>query len=257
MRRARGGPWPLHPVGGQWHRASGERRVAEAVKIGRMHLSSNFARGLAALGLAFACVRAHAVAADAQAPTPEFGIDDIIADRTQVEWSQAYLQWIAAFAHDSSPISDTSGALCAAKQEGDVWFLATSNGTAPVVRTCAVPAGKALFVPLASTIERSGNREPMCASMASIAAQTITLRVTHLSLAVDGLAVDNVADHRLATGTCFALGVRQVPRLAAATTVGDGYYVMLRPLAPGAHTIVVGAQFDGATLSTTYHLDVH
>jgi hypothetical protein len=221
-----------------------------------MHPSIAPARGLAALCLAFAGIGVHAASADAQPPSAAFGVDDIVADRTQVEWSQAYLQWIAAFARDSSPISDTTGARCAAKQEGDVWFLATSDGTAPVVRTCTVPADKALFVPIASTIERSGNREPVCESMARIASATIALHVTGLSLVVDGQAVDELASHRLATGTCFPLGVRQVPRLAAATTVGDGYYVMLRPLAPGAHTIAVGARFDNTPVSTTYHLDV-
>ena len=221
-----------------------------------MHPSIASAGRLAALCIAFACVGAHAASADAQPPTAAFGADEIVADRTQVEWSQSYLQWIAAFARDSSPISDTTGARCAAKQEGDVWFLATSDGTAPVVRTCAVPAGKTLFVPIASTIERSGNREPVCESMARIASETISLHVTGLSLVVDGQAVDDLASHRLATGTCFALGVRQVPRLAAATTVGDGYYVMLKPLAPGAHTIAIGARFDSTPVSTTYHLDV-
>jgi len=221
-----------------------------------MHPSLDSTRRLAALCLAFAGVVAQAAPAGAQPPTAAFGADDIVADRTQVEWSQAYLQWIAAFARDGSPIADTTGARCAAKQDGDVWFLATSDGTAPVVRTCAVPAGKVLFVPIASTIERSGNREPVCESMARIASQTIGLHVTDLSLVVDGQAVDDLASHRLATGTCFALGVRQVPRLSAATTVGDGYYVMLRPLAPGAHTIAVGAKFDNTPVSTTYHLDV-
>jgi hypothetical protein len=32
---------------------------------------------------------------------------------------------------------------------------------------------------------------------------------------------------------------------------------MLAPLAPGAHTIIVGARFDGTSLSTTYRLNVH
>jgi hypothetical protein len=194
--------------------------------------------------------------AGAAEPAAAIGVDEIVADRSQVEWSQAYLQWIAAFAHDSSPIADASGARCAAKQEGDVWFLATSDGTAPVVRACQVPAGKLLFVPIASTVERSGNREPVCESMARIAAGTIEGHVGQLSLVIDGRPVADLASHRLATGTCFSLGLRQTPRLAAATAVGDGYYVMLRPLTPGAHTIVVGAKFDNTPVSTTYRLDV-
>lgn len=194
--------------------------------------------------------------ADTPAPTALIGVDEIVFDHSQVEWSQSYLQWIATFVRGSSPVSDTSGALCAAKQDGDVWFLATSDGTAPVVRACSVPAGKALFVPIVGTMERSGNREPDCESMARIAAATLSQHVSRLSMTLDGQPVDDLASHRLASGGCFALGLRQVPHMTAKTAVADGYYVMLQPLAAGPHTIAVGARFDSTVLSTTYHLDV-
>jgi hypothetical protein len=228
-----------------------------------MPLSWNSMSRVAALCAVFAVALAGACRPAAAAGTPEPAVaaaidaDEIVADHPQVEWAEAYLQWIAAFTHDSSPIADPSGTLCAAKQDGDVWFLATSDGTAPVVRTCSIAAGKWLFVPIVSTVERSGNREPRCESMARIAAGTITGHVSRLSLVIDGRPVDDLASHRLATGTCFSLGLRQTPRLTAATAVSDGYYVMLKPLAPGAHTVVVGAKFDSTPISTTYRLDVH
>ena len=204
---------------------------------------------LAGLGLA-------AAAAGAPAPVAPIAADEIVFDRSQAEWSEAYLQWIATFSRDGSPIADTTGARCAAKQDGDVWFLAMSDGTQPVERACVVPAGKTLFVPVASTMERSGNREPDCDSMARIAADNIAHRVSRLALTIDGQAVDNLESHRLATRECFALGLHQVPRIAAKTAVADGYYVMLQPLPAGSHTIAVGARFDNTTLSTTYRLDV-
>jgi hypothetical protein len=210
----------------------------------------------AVVGTALAGAYAGAAPASTPAPAAPIAPDEIVSDRSQVEWSEAYLQWIAAFARGGSPISDTTGALCAARQEGEVWFLATSDGTQPVERACVVPAGRTLFVPIATTMERSGNREPDCGSMARIAAGTLTQHVSRLSLTIDGQAVDNLASHRGATRECFALGLRQVPRSTARTTVADGYYVMLQPLPAGAHTIAVGARFGDATLSTTYRLDV-
>jgi hypothetical protein len=197
-----------------------------------------------------------AAAADALPRAAPLDADELVFDRSQAEWSEAYLQWIATFARDGSPIADTTGARCAARQEGDVWFLATSDGTQPVVRDCAVPAGKTLFVPIASTTERSGNREPDCESMARIAADNVTHRVSRLSMTIDGQAVDNLQSHRIASRECFALGLRQIPRAAAKTAVADGYYVMLPPLPAGPHTITVGARFDSTTLSTTYRLEV-
>ena len=182
--------------------------------------------------------------------------DEIVFDRSQSEWSQVYLQWVATFPRGSSPVSDTTGARCAAKQSGDIWFLATSDGTAPVERSCVVPVGKTLFVPIASVLERSGNREPDCEGMARAAARNLQ-QVSALSLTIDERAVDDLRDHRQLSGGCFALGARQVPRVDAKTAVADGWYVMLSPLPAGSHTIVVGARFDSVVLSTTYHLDVH
>lgn len=218
-----------------------------------MRLSPN---RLAALCLCLG-IALSAVAAEPPASSPIVDPDDLVLDLPQAEWSQAYLQWIAAFPRDSSPIADPSGVSCAARQQGEVWFLATSDGTAPVVRACAVPVGKSLFVPIVSTMERSGNKEPDCGSMARIAAEHLTQHVSQLTMTIDGVAVDNLASHRQASGGCFPLGLRQTPRLTAATTVADGFYVMLRPLAPGLHSIAIGAKFDSTSLSTTYRLDVH
>ena len=211
------------------------------------------------LAAALSAVALSAAAADPAPPAAAvklIDVDEIVYDRSQVEWAEAYLQWVAAFARGSSPVSDTTGALCAARQEGDVWFLATSDGTGPVERRCSVPAGKTLFVPLATTLERSGNKEPVCEAMARIAAGNLT-HVSQLTMTIDGVAVDNMESHRIPTRDCFALGARQTPRLIARTAVADGYYVMLQPLSPGQHTIVVGARFDNTPLSTTYDLDVH
>ena len=208
------------------------------------------------LAIALAATTLSAAAAESNPPAAAIAAEEIVFDHSQVEWSETYLQWIASFARDNSPVADTTGAQCGAKQGGDVWFLAASDGTAPVVRDCAIPAGKTLFVPIVSTMERSGNREPKCESMAHIAAGTLA-RASGLSLTVDGQAITDLESHRLATGDCFALGARQTPRVMLKAAVADGYYVMLQPLAPGAHTLVVGARFEGTSLSTTYRLDVH
>lgn len=237
--------------------ASGPPRTARVCfrqNDGMRFGSSSFTRAFVAVVLSATSLAAFA--ADPVRPLAPIDPDDFVADHPQVDWVEAYLQWIAAFPHGASPVSDGTGALCAAKQDGDVWFLATSDGSAPVERRCSVPAGKTLFVPIAVTTERSGNREPDCASMARIAAGDLT-HVTELSMAIDGLSVFNLERHRQPTGDCFALGLRQVPRSAARTAVADGWYVMLAPLSAGEHTIAVGARYDATRVSTTWRLDVH
>ena len=213
------------------------------------------ARGIATCAL-LSCLVSTAIAAEKPDAVSVIDADELVLERPQSEWSQDYLQWVATFPRGSSPVSDTTGAQCATRQSGDVWFLATSDGTAPVERSCAVPAGRTVFVPIANVLERSGNREPDCDSMAHIASGNLQ-HVSELALTIDGRPVDGLRDHRQASGGCFALGARQVPRLVAKTAVADGYYVMLQPLPAGPHTIVVGARFDSVVLSTTYRLDVH
>jgi len=221
------------------------------------NLLSTFA---AACGVALAATTGLALPAAAAEPAASPAVLDVgemVDDHSQSEWAEAYLQWVAAFSRSNSPVSDTSGALCAEKQQGDVWFLATSDGTVPaVVRDCVIPAGKTLFVPIASTLERSGSATPDCEALARVAANTLSQHLGQMMLTIDGQAVDDLFSHRLGTGDCFAPGLRQALRSTARTAVADGFYVMLRPLAAGPHTIVVGARFDSTTMSTTYRLDV-
>lgn len=233
--------------------ASRERRTAR--RPFRQNAGMRFRSISLFLTLLGATLSLSAFAADPVRPLAPIDPDDFVFERTQNDWSEAYLQWVAAFPREASSVSDRTGALCAAKQDGDVWFLAASNGGAPVDRQCSVPAGKTLFVPIALTLERSGNKEPDCASMARIAAADLS-HVTDLSMSIDGLSVFGLERHRQPTGECFALGLRQVPRSAAKTAVADGWYVMLQPLPAGPHTLVVGARYDATALSTTWRLDV-
>ena len=92
--------------------------------------------------------------------------------------------------------------------------------------------------------------------MARIAADMLTHHASRLSMTIDGQAVDNLESHRIPTADCFALGLRQTPRATLKAAVADGYYVMLKPLAAGPHTIAFSARFDNVVLSTTYQLDV-
>lgn len=206
--------------------------------------------------LAATALAARAASAPPLPPSPVIDANDFVFEHTQEEWSQSYLQWVASFPRGASPVADTTGALCGAKQEGDVWFLAASDGTAPVTRACTVPVGRTLFVPIALITERSGNREPQCDTMARVASNGLSQHVHELSLSIDGVPVAGLESHRQASGDCFALGLRQVPRSAAKTAVADGWIVMLKPLPAGAHTLVVGSRFDSTPLSVTYRLDV-
>jgi hypothetical protein len=65
-------------------------------------------------------------------------------------WIAAWVQWLYAIPAASSPATDDTGERCQAAQSGAVFFLASADQT--VARSCSVPAGMALLVPVAPSL---------------------------------------------------------------------------------------------------------
>jgi len=90
------------------------------------------------------------VALEAQAQSiPEIApISSIPAGQTYGRWAAEWWQWAFGVPAERNPILDTTGEFCAERQVDEVWFLAGSFSSDPVVRACQVPAGKSLLFPL-------------------------------------------------------------------------------------------------------------
>lgn len=171
------------------------------------------------------------------------------------EWGAAWLQWLYAIPPAENPMLESSGAHCGAGQSGPVWFLAGATGEHPVNRkACEVPAGKTLFVPLRPLWffnDVGWSRDAMRAY------DEIDLDlVTHLSVTVDGVAIEDPWRYRANSGY-FPLhlpeggfadtapdacgpdtpGGDKFPCVGDFETYLDGYWLLLRPLPPGEHTI--------------------
>ncbi len=197
-------------------------------------------------------VHSASPAADAQLVPP----DQPVAGLRQDEWSRAWWQWAASFAHEDSPVADRTGEHCAARQSGDVWFLAGTYGTRRTVRTCTVPAGKHLFFPLINyVVMRRPTGTTSCAAVTRSAAE-VTDDASGLLLDVDGVRFPDLVRHRQATRDCFDIGALTQPRTRVYPTAANGYYVMLRPLAPGRHTLNFGGVLPSMLQAVTYTLMV-
>src|SRR5260370_41583438 len=66
------------------------------------------------------------------------------------EWNAGWWQWSFSVPASKNPALATNGALdCSVGQSGNVWFLAGHFLTGgSFTRSCSIPAGKALFIPL-------------------------------------------------------------------------------------------------------------
>ncbi|MCW7537008.1 hypothetical protein OOT46_03955 [Aquabacterium sp. A7-Y] len=187
---------------------------------------------------------------------PVLPADEPVGGLSQAEWSRAWWQWAGSFERSESPVADTTGELCDRKQSGAVWFLAGTYGTRRTVRTCRVPRGTYLFFPLINYVVMPRTDRPTSCMAVMSSAASMTNDVAALVLDIDGVRVQNLVRHRQATPQCFDMGARAEPRIRVFPSAANGYYVMLRPLSPGRHTLNFGGALPSMLQAVTYTLHV-
>lgn len=200
--------------------------------------------------------------------------DTNVAGMTYGDWSAAWWQWVLSIPAAQNPLMDTSGANCTQAQgTGPVFFLAGSF-VGPVTRACTVPAGKTIVFPVIN-VECSSLEDPpffgddeaklrACAGGFGdgIDPATVSVQLDQKKLkAPDGYQAQSpVFGFTLPAEN--VLGVDTAAKGFRGTSVGDGYWVILRALKPGAHTVhfqaacLPGSLCEGFTQDVTYLLTV-
>jgi hypothetical protein len=171
--------------------------------------------------------------------------------KTYSEWVVAWWQWALSIPADRNPLTDTTGEFGIEGQGGSVWFLAGTFGNS-ADRSYVVPQGKTLFLPVFNWVFGAGafDCQPSvpgvtCDVPSLIAtAAANTEAATVLEVSVDGESVQNVRDYRAASPGPFSINypdnsVTGLPAGNYFPNVGDGYWLILAPFSPGAHTIQV------------------
>lgn len=203
----------------------------------------------AATLLACLCFSAHAAPDLTVPPTRS------VAGKPQAEWSKLWWQWAGSFERSESPVADKTGELCGAKQSGPVWFLAGTFGTQRTVRQCKVPKGKHLFFPLINyVVTRPFGHNIRCKSALHDVA-SLTDDPSMLVLDINGTRIEQLASFRQAT-KCFNLAGRSTAKQVGFFAAANGYYVMLKPLAPGTHVINFGGALPSMLQAVTYTIVV-
>jgi hypothetical protein len=188
------------------------------------------------------------------------------AGMTYGQWGAAWWRWALQIPASVSPITDPTGARCATGQSGHVWFLAGTNGSGTAERTCAVPAGKALFFPIVNAFDAEPPGTETYDQLLSEMRSFIDLDDATTAATVDGHPLSIGPAYRAVSPPppfSFVLPQDNLfgdPSLAGPyDAVSDGYWAMLAPLSPGTHTVT----FHGTApllptgtleVSVTYHL---
>ena len=188
------------------------------------------------------------------------------------EWSAQWWTWAMELPVNGPvphPFVDSPAFDVTEGQHGNVWFLAAPFGT--VHRTCAIPAGKALFVGLLNV--ESSDLEGLGATEAEQRASSKWQadHIHNVACSLDGDAVKHIDHYRVASPQ-FSFTAPDPWIFSPApggngTSVSDGYFVLLNPLSKGSHTlhctgnfhfsVAEGDPFDwDAAIDITYTLTV-
>jgi len=202
------------------------------------------------------------------------------------DWSAKWWQWAMSIPKDENPMF---GGPCELHQSGKVFFLAGTHGGSDL-RSCTIPAGKAIFFPIVNLVMRSC---PELATDAASCENTTSESVLHecaswymensertLLLEIDGVAIDDLDDYRAHSKTFFDASPENkddrvaplcsgsieenpcgVPVGSPRISAADGYWAMLRPLPVGQHQIRFAASIEyesggGFSLDVTYDIVV-
>ncbi|HVR98053.1 MAG TPA: hypothetical protein VMW27_15655 [Thermoanaerobaculia bacterium] len=183
--------------------------------------------------------------------------DEKLFGESYSDLASRWSNWLSAEPIATNPAFDPDGRFCDRNQEGKVWFLASTFGGV-VDRTCEIPAGKAIFVSLGGVFLGFAPEFPAagdpCLQMATDVekvrcdvnndipvAPNISLQAT-----LDGVPVEDLFAFRAQSqpggftlnvpspSLITDLGLAPGDRFPA---VADGYFLLLKPLHPGVHTL--------------------
>ena len=226
----------------------------------------------AALTAMLTLVLASAVLAQPSADSLIFPPTDKPFGQSYAKWSEEWWQWALALPVEGHPFSKHGFDCNSANngQGGPVWFLALSPMPPQVKRSCTIPADTAVFLGLPN-VECSDLEVPLFPQ--GTGAKTPSeqrecaeefadhIVVSSLFCTLDGKAVANNLGSFRFQSSPFTF-IAPTPWIFGATggtgkAVSDGYFVMLKPLSSGIHTLSCGGEFDfGFGVGNTYHLTV-
>jgi hypothetical protein len=155
-----------------------------------------------------------------------------------------FWKWIISLPIPKSPWQDDTGRNCDNGQSAtnSPIFYLSGNGGGTSARTCKVPAGKALFIPV-SPMEASDKESPGASvEQLSKTAKKDQDSITSLYLKIDDKVynLQDLGKYRTHTGAfdvTFPDNAIFGASKGNSKSVADGYYVITEPLPKGTHTI--------------------
>lgn len=193
--------------------------------------------------IVLSCLTSSPVYAASVIPVPA---NEAVGKISRSEYVAKWWQWANRVPNGVRPYQDPTGSQCALNQSGEVWFLAGTDGTDEIKRNCKVPAGKYLFFPIIAMLVHAKPGESLTCEQAKADASGNNNYLLHAVVEIDGKQIKNIEQFRVSSPDCFD-AFPEAPYIKKPTSyfpaASDGYWLMLKPLAPGMHRISVSARY--------------
>lgn len=178
------------------------------------------------------------------------------------EWSARWWQWAFSTPNAAGGPFDAGAINCGVHQAAHVWFLsAPFNATGMVNRSCTVPSGTALFIPILN-VECSDQESPpffgATPQERKACVEQPLFQIGALTATVDGQPLRQL-DSYVVTSPDFAFNA--VPDNPTGVTssgrsTSRGAFLMLSPLSAGKHEISFGGTFPEVSFTTSATYDI-
>ena len=185
------------------------------------------------------------------------------------EWSAKWWQWAISLPTTAHPLFDNAD--CNTGQSGHVWFLGGSFVNSTATRSCTVPAGTPIFLPIVNSECSTAELDPFHGSTEAemrACAKGFIDCTSGVFATIDGRVIQNLGNtgpyrvqSPLYSFSAPDNNVLFVPGPVSGESVSDGFWLMLAPLSAGQHTLHFGGVFNclpifSLTIDQTYNLTV-
>ena len=177
-----------------------------------------------------------------------------VADKDPRGLAEVFWQWLTSLPPSKNPALDRSGQFCSEGQQGSLWFLSGAAAADRIERTCTVPFGTNIVVPVISAKFPSKD----------LATCKETTKLTKLSpyslhetfIEINGVRFDRLQGYAASFSDCGESTEEGKP--VAKNPVWLGMWVPLRPLPRGEHTIRFGGRINALNVErqVTYKIAV-
>ena len=176
------------------------------------------------------------------------------------DWTIKFWQWLISIPVPKNPAIDQTGEFCLEKQNDNqsVFYLVFS-GSGGADRTCNIPDGKALLIPI-NVVECSFVELPTAKTEDELhrCATEDESSNPGLYLSVDGKEFKELEKYRVHS-RAFNFTNPEDSWLSGepgpSRAVSDGYWVILEPLPPGRHDIHFKASLTNPTTGILFYSD--